>query len=72
LLDYPEILTGILARKLSAVRLTVEAALQGDRALLREALLADGAVTDPQVAAQLGDELLKAHRAHLPQFFPRD
>ncbi|MFN2230964.1 MAG: hypothetical protein ACK2VA_14410 [Anaerolineae bacterium] len=72
LLDYPEVLTGILARKLSAVRLTVEAALQGDRALLREALLADGAVTDPQVAAQLGGELLHAHRAHLPQFFPRD
>jgi alpha-galactosidase len=71
LLDYPDVLTTILARKLSAVRLTVEAALQGDRALFREALLADGAVTDPHVAAQLGDELLEAHRAHLPQFFPR-
>jgi alpha-galactosidase len=71
LLDYPGVLTAILARKLSAIRLTAEAALQGDPALLREALLADGAVTDPQVAAQLGDELLATHRANLPQFFPQ-
>jgi alpha-galactosidase len=70
LLDFPQVLTGILARKLAAVHLTVKAALEGDRALLREALLADGAVTDPQVAAQLGAEMLEAHRSHLPQFFP--
>ena len=34
-----------------------------------EALLADGAVSDPQVATQMGDELLQAHRKYLPNFF---
>jgi alpha-galactosidase len=61
-------LAAILARKLAAVELTVEAALTGDRALLVEALLADGAVTDPTVAAQMGRELIEAHRRYLPNF----
>jgi alpha-galactosidase len=71
LLDFPETLTAILARKLSAIRLTVAAALEGNRRLFYEALLADGAVIDPAVAERLGEELLGAHRAHLPQFFPQ-
>ena len=32
------------------------------------ALLADGGVTDPAVARALRDDLLAAHRDHLPQF----
>lgn len=69
---FPETLTAVLARKISAIRLTVAAALEGDRGLFYEALLADGAVTDPVVAAQMGDELLEAHRAYLPQFYTID
>jgi alpha-galactosidase len=46
----------------------VEAALTGDRRLFVEALLADGAVSDPQVAARMADELLDAHQAYLPNF----
>ena len=69
--DFPETLTGIVARKLSAIRLTVAAALEGKRRLFYEALLADGAVTDPAAAERMGEELLGAHRAHLPQFFPQ-
>jgi len=55
-------------RKIAAVELTVEAALTGSRALFVEALLADGCVSDPAVAGRLADDLLAAHRAHLPQF----
>jgi alpha-galactosidase/6-phospho-beta-glucosidase family protein len=50
--------------------LTVEAALMGSRELFSEALLADGAVTDRATADQMRDDLLHAHRAHLPNFFP--
>jgi alpha-galactosidase len=67
---FPRTLTAVLARKASAIRLTVAAALEGKRKLFYEALLADGAVTDPAVAERMGEELLEAHRAHLPQFFP--
>ncbi len=67
--DFPELLAAIIARKLTATRLTVEAALSGSRTLFYEALLADGAVTDPDVARRLGDELLAAQRAYLPNFF---
>ena len=56
--DLPDPLLAILSRKLSATRLTVEAALRGDRGLFIEALLADGAVSDPDVAREMGEELL--------------
>ena len=68
-LDFPDPLAAIINRKLAATRLTVEAALTGDRKLLVEALLADGAVTDAEVARKMGDELLEAHRQYLPNFF---
>jgi alpha-galactosidase/6-phospho-beta-glucosidase family protein len=32
-------------------------------------LLADGAVTDPEVAREMAEELLEAHRQYLPNFF---
>lgn len=68
LLDFPDPLAAIITRKLSAVALTVEAALTGQRALFVEALLADGALTDPAMARSLADELLATHRHHLPNF----
>jgi alpha-galactosidase len=69
MLDFPDTLAGIINRKLTATRLTVEAALTGSRDLFVEALLADGAVTDPEVARKMMEELLQAHRRYLPQFF---
>ena len=69
-LDFPEPLAAIITRKLAGIKLTVEAALTGSRPLLVEALLADGAVTDPQVARALADDLLEAQRPYLPNFFP--
>jgi alpha-galactosidase len=70
ILDFPASLAAIITRRISATRLTVEAALTGDRGLFVEALLADGAVTDPEVARKMGEELLEAQRPHLPNFFP--
>jgi len=69
--DFPDSLAAIITRKLSAALLTMEAALAGDRGLFVEALLADGAVTDPEVARKMGKELLEAHRQYLPSFFIR-
>ena len=70
--DFPDPLAAIVNRKLAATSLTVEAALNGDRGLFVEALLADGAVTDPEVARKMADELLQAHRQDLVNFFPQD
>ena len=67
--DFPAPLAAIISRRAAATSLTVEAALAGDRRLLVEALLADGAVSDPTVAGKLGDDLLEAHREHLPNFY---
>jgi alpha-galactosidase len=69
ILDFPAPLAAIIIRKLTAAELTVEAALHGDRKLLVEALLADGAVTDPNVARQMSQDLLEAHRPYLSNFF---
>ncbi|MGC9347073.1 MAG: hypothetical protein ACP5JG_02950 [Anaerolineae bacterium] len=68
--DLSDPLAAIVTRKLAAIRLTVEAALEGDRRLMVEALLANGAVTDPEVARAMSNELLEAHRQYLPNFFP--
>jgi alpha-galactosidase len=65
--DFPDPLAAIVTRKAMATQLTVEAALRCDRALFVAALLADGAVTDPDVAHELGEALLDAQREHLPE-----
>ena len=67
--DFSDPLAAIVARKLAAIELTVEAALRGDRALFVEALLADGMVTDADVARKMADELLEAQKAYLPNFY---
>ncbi len=66
--DLPEPLVEKLRAKVHAVELTVEAAVRGDREVMLEAMLADGGVTDPAKARALRDDLLAAHRDHLPQF----
>jgi alpha-galactosidase len=69
ILDFPDSLAAIITRKLTAASLTVEAALTGDRGLFVEALLADGALHDRDVAIKMAEELLNAHRQNLPNFF---
>jgi alpha-galactosidase len=68
--DFPDTLAAMITRKATAAMLTVEAALSGDRGLFVEALLADGAVTNPDVAGRMAGELLETHRRDLPNFFP--
>ncbi|ALE04814.1 hypothetical protein AL755_03805 (plasmid) [Arthrobacter sp. ERGS1:01] len=66
--DLSSPLTAILARRLSSVYLAVEAAMTGDRDLVVEAMIADGAVTDPGAAAKLTDALIEAQLQYLPRF----
>lgn len=61
-------LTAILAQRLVPVYLAVEAAMTGDRDLVVEAMLADGALSDPLEAAALTDALLAVQARHLPAF----
>ncbi len=61
-------LAGTLATRFQWVETVVEAALTGDRKLVVQALLIDGAVTSVDMARALADELLAAHAAWLPQF----
>ncbi|MEU2657290.1 hypothetical protein ABZ615_18430 [Streptomyces sp. NPDC007325] len=66
--DLSAPLTAILARRLTSVDLAVEAAMTGSRDLTVEAVLADGAMSDPDAATALVDDLLTAQKRFLPQF----
>lgn len=66
--DYPEKLAAIIRRRASVIDITVQAALNGDRLLMEEALLLDGCVTDEETAKNLTNDLLEAHKEYLPQF----
>lgn len=59
---------GTLATRFQWVEATVEAALEGSRDKVVQALLLDGAVGSYNDAENLTDELLAAHAEHLPQF----
>lgn len=66
--DLGKPLTAILARRLTSVDLAVEAALTGNRDLVVEAMIADGAIFDADRAAALADDLIAAQAQHLPRF----
>ena len=66
--DFPAPLAGIVARRGAFVDVTIEAALRGDRDLAVEAMLLDGAVTDPDTARALVDRYLAGQAEDLPQF----
>ena len=66
--DLSAPLTALLNRRLSSVYLAIEAAMSGNRDLVVEAILADGAITDPGKAAALADDLIRAQIQHLPRF----
>lgn len=51
--------------------LAVDAALTGDRDILLQALIADPLMTSMKNAERIRDELLEAHKAYLPQYFPK-
>ena len=66
--DLSPAITSILATRLASVTLAVEASMTGNRDLVVEALLADGAVSDPDQARQLCSSLLAAQAEYLPRF----
>jgi 6-phospho-beta-glucosidase len=65
----PELL-GLVQQAKAYERLAVRAALSGDRAVARKALLANPLVREFRVAAPLLDALLERSRPWLPRFFP--
>jgi len=67
--DYPLGITAIMARILSVQELTVEAALQGDRKLAIQALVAGETVRTEAEAEKMMDVILETHREYLPLFF---
>jgi 6-phospho-beta-glucosidase len=66
----PELL-GLVQQVKAYERLTVHAAIHGDRASALKALLANPLVGSFNVATALLDALLEANRQHLPRFFGR-
>ncbi len=67
----PELM-GLVHQAKAYERLTVRAAVTGDRRLALKALLANPLVRDYATAAPLLEALLAAGRANLPRFFPTD
>ena len=64
----PPAIAAWITEALYGVEITVEAALSGDRRTLVQALLYDRCVPDLPTAQALAEDLLAAHRQHLPQF----
>jgi 6-phospho-beta-glucosidase len=63
---------GLVQQVKAYERLTVKAAVDGDREAALKALLANPLVARYSVARPLLHALLEANRAHLPRFFPGD
>jgi alpha-galactosidase len=64
----PEGIANVLRSRLYQQELTVDAALQGDRQLALQALLADPLVRDVESAEAMLNEALHVHSNNLPQF----
>jgi alpha-galactosidase len=65
----PEPVAELCRREIAAVRLCVDAAVNGDRQAALQCLLLSPCVTDMDVAQQILDDYLEAYREHLPQFW---
>jgi 6-phospho-beta-glucosidase len=65
----PEML-GLVQQVKAYERLSVKAAIDGDRTAALKALIANPLVGRYKVATALLDTLLDANRVHLPRFFP--
>jgi 6-phospho-beta-glucosidase len=60
---------GLLQVMKSMEELTIEAAVTGDYGTLLQAFTMNPLITSGNVAKEVMDELLEAHKAYLPQFF---
>lgn len=65
----PEPVAELCRRELAVVRLSVDAAVKGDRQAALQCLLLDPVVRDMDVAQQILDDYLETYREHLPQFW---
>ncbi len=68
--SLPDSVWGLVCAVKNYETLTVEAAVHGDRDKALFALLAHPLVMDYDLALPMLEEILTAHRASLPQFFP--
>ncbi len=59
----------MVQREIEIQKLAVEAAMTGSRALALQALLIDPVVNSASAAQAFLDEMLVAHRQHLPVFW---
>lgn len=66
--DFPDVLAAIISRHVAIVEMAVDAALQGNKNLFVEAVLAGGYITDKNAVINMVDEMIKAHAVYLPQF----
>lgn len=67
--EMPEPIAELLRREITVVRLSVDAAVNGDRKAALQALLLDPVVTDMDVAQKILDDYLTTYREYLPQFW---
>ncbi|HCD46713.1 MAG TPA: 6-phospho-beta-glucosidase [Lachnoclostridium sp.] len=60
---------GLLQLMKAMEELTIEAAVTGDKGTLLQAFMMNPLITSGDVAKQVMEELLEAHKKHLPNFF---
>jgi alpha-galactosidase len=65
----PEPIAELCRREITVARLSVDAAVNGDRQAALQCLLLDPVVTDLDVAGQILDDYLETYREQLPQFW---
>jgi alpha-galactosidase len=64
----PEPVAELCRREITAARLCVDAAINGDRQSALQCLLLDPVITDIDVARKILDDYLETYGEHLPQF----
>jgi len=67
----PKAIAGILTQRLAQYEVTIDAALSGDRDLALQALLMDGYVKSIETAERLLEDMLRAERKWLPDYWFR-
>jgi alpha-galactosidase/6-phospho-beta-glucosidase family protein len=65
----PDHVSGLVRHELAIQDVAVEAAVAGSRDLAMRALLLDPVVTNARAAERFLDDVLRAHRDHLPRFW---
>jgi alpha-galactosidase len=67
--ELPDPIVELCRREITATRLCVDAAINGDRQAALQCLLLDPVITDLDIARHILDDYLEAYREYLPQFW---